>query len=182
MLVILGGVDMDLLDLDLDVDMDLDFDAEPSFTDWGMVGLKWFNLGDVPLMLWLSALALSSFMITALVDQEMPDATNGELAIVILRNLALGSLAAKILTQPLKGKLKFVEPNTVRDLLGRSCTVVSQTVTESQGIAECTTEDGAPLRLNVRMLEGAAQKNSLVEIIDYSEETGIYHVRPKQEN
>lgn len=178
-MVILGGIDLDMFDLD--VDFDLDFDAEPSFTDWGLVGLKWFNLGDVPLMVWLGAFALSSFMITVLIDGGKQNLTDGELATIIARNIGLGVLAAKLLTQPLKGKLKFKEPNTVRDLLGQTCEVVSLQVNPTHGIAQYNTDDGAPLRLNVRTLDGTIAKGSIVQIIDYSTETGIYFVEPVEE-
>ena len=48
--VILGALDFDLFDFDVDLDGQPD-----SFLDWGMVGLKWFNLGEVPLMVWLTS-------------------------------------------------------------------------------------------------------------------------------
>ena len=175
LLVILGAMDLDLLDIDLDVDMDTDMDA--SLADWGMVGVKWFNLGDVPLMLWVSFLALASWSISVYYDKPMPDADNYELATVIIRNLALGLLAAKILTQPLKGKLKHKEPNTLKEMIGRTCVVITSEVTQKHGNAVCTVEDGAPLQLNVRTIEGTVHKDDVVEIVDFSPETGVYYVQ-----
>ncbi len=174
-LVILGAMDLDLLDIDIDMNMDADVDA--SLADWGMIGVKWFNLGDVPFMLWVSMLALASWSMSVYYDKPMPNATNYELATVIIRNLALGLLAAKILTQPLKGKLKHKEPNTIKEMIGRTCIVISNEVNQKHGTALCTVEDGAPLQLHVRTVEGTVHKDDVVEIIDFVPETGVYFVQ-----
>ena len=55
-LVILGGIGLEVFDLDLDVSPDPGGDG--SIFDWGVLGLRWFNLGEVPLMVWLTAFAL----------------------------------------------------------------------------------------------------------------------------
>ena len=175
LLLVLGTIDLDMFDLDLDIDTDIDVNS--SFFDWGLVGIKWFNLGDVPLMFWLSIVALTAWSITVHYDGPMPNATRSELAVVMIRNFGLGLLAAKLLTQPLKGKFKSKPPNTVREMIGRTCVVITSEVTPKHGNALCHVSDGAPLQLNVRTVEGAIPKSALVEIVDFSPDTGVYFVQ-----
>lgn len=177
MLVTLGGLGIDLLDIDFDVDTDIDH----SLADWGMVGIRWFNLGDVPLMVWLTALALSSWLMTVTFDRDTVPGLSWETAAIALRNFGIGLLAAKLLTQPLKGKLKHREPNTLEELLGRHCSVRTSEITADFGQIECPTDNGAPLLLNARTHDGPLPKGSTVEIVDYSPEMRLYFVRRVQE-
>lgn len=175
LLVILGGVGLEAFDLDLDMDLDADFHG--SLADWGMVGVRWFNLGDVPLMVWLTVLAMTSWLLTVTFDRQTVPASAWETTGIVLRNLGIGLLAAKLLTQPLKGKLKHKEPNTLPELLGRHCQVRTSEITPEFGQVECPTDDGAPLFLNARTSEGAIPKGRTVEIVDYSPESRLYVVR-----
>lgn len=177
-MVILGGLDMDLFDIDLDLDMDVDADA--SVTDLGMLGLKWLNIGEVPFMLWFSLVVLFSWVVTMVFDRNIADPSAQQSTIAIMRSLGVGILGTKVVTNPMRGKFRMKEPNTVRDLMGKTCSVVTSEVTPEFGNAIYYVEDGAPLRLNVRTLEGSAPKDSIVQIIDYAPETGIYYVQPTQ--
>ncbi|MBT5019024.1 MAG: DUF1449 family protein [Planctomicrobium sp.] len=178
MSVILGGLDMDLFDIDLDFDLDADVDA--SVTDLGMLGLKWLNLGEVPFMLWVSLVTLVGWVVTMIFDRNIVDPSAQQSTISIVRSLGIGILGTKVITNPMRGKFRMKEPNTVRDMLGRTCSVVTSEVTPEFGNAIYHVEDGAPLRLNVRTLEGSAPKDSLVQIVDYAPETGIYYVQQTQ--
>lgn len=175
LLVILGGMDLDTFDFDLDIDLDADVDT--SVTDLGMLGLKWLNLGEVPFMLWTSAVVLFSWIVAMVFDRNLGNLTTQESIALILRNLGIGIVATKIVTNPLRGKFKMKEPNTVAEMIGRQVSVVTSEVNTEFGNAICHVEDGAPLRLNVRTLEGSIPKESLAQIIDYSSETGIYYVK-----
>jgi hypothetical protein len=175
LLVLLGAFEIDLLDVDFDHVMEA---KQASLADWGMMGVKWFNLGDVPLMVWLTVLALASWLITLTFDRNLENPTTGELAVVIARNFGLGLLAAKVITQPLKGKLKHKEPTTAREMLGRTCVITTSEATAEFGYADCQIEDGAPLKLNVRAVADAIPKGATARIIDYSPETGIYYIEP----
>ncbi|MEW4490772.1 hypothetical protein AB1L42_22005 [Thalassoglobus sp. JC818] len=176
LLVIAGGIDIDVFDFDLGFDMDLDPDVSPSATDLGMLGLRWLNLGEVPFMVWLSIVAIVSWISTMLLDRGLEDPTLGESAFAIARSLGLGIVGAKLITNPLRGRLRIKQPNTLSDLLGKTCTIVTTEANSEFGQAMCAVDNGAPLRLNVRTVEGSAAKDSLVRIVDYSPETGIYYV------
>ncbi len=173
LLVILGGIDMDAIDFDLDLDADMD----ASVTDLGMLGLKWLNLGEVPVMLWLSIVSLAAWVVTMVFDRDMVNPTFQQNAVAIARSLGIGILVAKLLTNPMRGKLRTKQPNTVQDMLGRTCSVITSEVTPKFGNGICHVEDGAPLRLNIRTFEGSIPKDAVVQIVDFSPETGIYYVK-----
>ena len=174
LLVILGAFDLDFLDFDMDLDPGLD--GHESVFDWGLVGLRWFNLGDVPVMVWVSAFVLPAWLASTTFDKGLTDPTTKQIAIAVLRDVGIGLVAAKIITTPLKGKLKLVEPNMVEDMIGRSCVITSLEATPDFGQAQCQAE-GAPLMLNVRAVEGAIPKGERAEIVDYSAEQRVYFVR-----
>lgn len=176
LLVIAGAMDVELFDFDLDFDPGLD--GHESFLDWGLVGLKWFNLGDVPLMVWMSAFALPAWIISTIWDRNLADPATREIVVSVMRSAFVAVFAAKLLTQPLKGKLKHVEPNRIEELLGKTCVITTSEATPAFGQARYETE-GAPLLLNVRTVEGAIGKGQIARIVDYSDELHIYYVRPQ---
>ena len=182
LMMILGAIDLDFFDLDLDLDTDVDVDvnADASFLDWGMVGLKWFNLGDVPLMVWMTVFGIAAWCMSLYFDQNMAQASTQQMATAILRNIGVGLLAAKGITQPLKGRLKLVEPNNIEELLGRTCVVTTVEATEEFGQAQCHA-DGAPLLLNIKTVDGAHTKGALVEIVDYEPDDKVFFVRAVDE-
>lgn len=173
LLVIVGGIDMDGIDFEFDIDPD----STGSITDLGFLGLKWLNLGEVPLMVWLTVVAGASWLASMIFDRNLENPDSQQIIISIIRSLAIGVIAAKVVTNPLRGKLRLKQPNTIEQMLGRTCRVITSSVTPEFGHGECAVEDGAPLRLNIRTLEGAIDKGTEVEIIDYSPETSVYYVR-----
>lgn len=176
LLVIAGAFDIELFDFDIDLDPGLD--GNESFLDWGLVGLKWFNLGDVPLMIWVSAFALSACILSNVFDRNLTDPTSQDIVISVLRTAFIAVFAAKLLTQPLKGKLKHVEPNRIEEMIGKTCVITTSEATPEFGQARYEAE-GAPLMLNVRTVEGAISKGQIAQIVDYSHEQHLYYVRPQ---
>ena len=158
LLTILGAVDFGLFDIDLDIDTDVDTDV--GIFDWGMAGLRWFNLGDVPLMIWLSAFAFPAWIAALILHRDLVDPTPLDVARALAWDFLIGMFAAKILTHPLKGKLKHVEPNPADELIGSMVTITSSEVTTAFGQAQFHTGQGAPLNLNVRTLEGVVNEGT----------------------
>ena len=168
--VMLGALDIDIFDIDLDVDSDVD-----SVLSIGFIPLRFLNLGRVPLMVWLSFVALSMWMLSMVFDHPLPESL--PLAVqAFARNLGISLLVAKFLTNPLRDKFDPVEPNRAEDLIGQTCVITTSEVTETTGRAEHKTA-AAPLLLNVRATEKALAKGELVEIVDFNPETHIYFVR-----
>ena len=174
-LVILGGLDMDFLGFDLDIDPGLD--GHQSILEWGLASFRWLNLGDVPLMLWMSVFAIAAWLTGSLLDRHLTDPTTQQIVLSILRNFGVGLVAAKVFTQPLKGKFRILDPNPAAGLVGRTVTVWTYEVTPTSGQAHYATRDGAPLLLNVRSVEGNLAKGTLAEIVEYSTENNVYYVR-----
>ncbi len=171
--VIIGALDLDLFHFDLH----LDLDGHESFADWGMVGLKWFNLGDVPLMVWVTAFSLPMWLASVVLDRNLSEPTTQQIVTAILRNAGIALVAAKVLTAPLKGKLKHVEPNPATSLVGRTCIVTTGEATPTFGQAQIDTTDGAPLMLTVRTTGGSLAKGMRAEIVDYAPELHVYYIR-----
>lgn len=175
LLMILGAFDLEFLDFDLDVDADPG--ADVTVVDWGMLGLKWLNIGDVPLMFWLTAFAFPAWISATFFNRGLVDPNTMEIARALARDTFIGLFAAKLLTQPIKGKLKHVEPNPAAGLIGEIVTITSSEVTTEFGQAQYHTGNGAPLNLNVRTLEGVVAKAESARIVDYSPESHLYFVQ-----
>jgi hypothetical protein len=196
LLVLVGALGLDLFDVDLhmdadvggdiDVDGDIDLDVgEPgafaSFLSLGVVVLRFLNIGRVPLMVWLSMFALSLWLLTMALDKPEYHAALLQDLFILLRNGVIALACAKIMTQPLRGKFDPVEAPTVRELVGRECTVVTPTISEQSGQVRCATE-AAPLLLNARTRGEPLAKGDRAVIVEIDLAQGIYFVeKAKQE-
>jgi hypothetical protein len=193
--VLSGVLGLDILDFDLDmdadvggnidVDGDVDIDVgEPgalgSMLGMGVVVLRFLNIGRVPLMLWVSVFALSLWALTMFLDKPENHVTLGHDLIILLRNAAIAIVCTKVLTQPLQGKFDPVESQTVRDLIGKQCTVVTPSITETSGQVRCATE-AAPLLLNARTKGEPLAKGELAVIAEIDLSQGIYYVEKAEQ-
>jgi hypothetical protein len=84
-MVILGALDLDVLDLDLDVDTGQDLGWFPSV---GLVALRFLNVGPIPLMIWLSIFALSLWIISVSWHDPAYNDNNWLALQVLVRNVA----------------------------------------------------------------------------------------------
>lgn len=170
--VIIGVLDLDLLDFDLDLEVGT---GNPSVLDFGFIGLKFLNLGEVPVMLWMSIFALSMWMLSINFDADAAIDSVMDYLPLFLRNLGISLVVTKLVTQPFKGYFQFTPPNQIETLLGKSCYVTSSSVTEKFGQAELQT-DGAPLKLHIRSEDESIQKGDLVRLTDYDTEKQVFYV------
>lgn len=170
-MVMLGALDFELLDFDLDFDTDAP-------TSIGFVTLKFFNIGEIPLMIWLSAFGLSWWAASIFFGMAIdgpPSETFGPAVWQIARNLAIGLLLTKAATQPL---CKIFAKQTARmpeDLIGQECEISTYDATPDAGQARFPT-DTAPLLLNVRTTGETLGKGHIARIVDYDSETKLYLV------
>lgn len=172
LLVIVGAADLDLFDIDVGSGVE----AQGSVLDWGLAGVKWFNLSDVPFMIWLTAFAIPTWLMAMAFNRELIDPSTWEVVQACARDFGVGLVAAKILTQPLKGKLKFSEPHPSQDLIGRTVLITTSTATPEFGQARLDTDDGAPLLLNVRTPLGAIVQGREARIVDYDPQAHLFFV------
>ena len=185
--VLSGVVGLDVFDFDLDLDGDVDLDVDVdgdldipsghmgSIMSVGVVVLKFLNVGSVPIMLWFSMFSLVLWMLTTTLDNPAHHESVLQDFMVLARNGFFALIGAKLLTQPLRGKFDFVEPNLPRDLIGNTCVVTTTEVTETFGQAEYTTE-AAPLLLDVRSTDTSLTKGDRVLLVDFNPEQNTYSV------
>jgi hypothetical protein len=189
LMLILAGLDLDFLNFDLDVDADADVDMDIDGVDGdghlsdtvgiGFVVLRFFNIGRVPIMVWVSIFAITYWLLSVVLDRFLDDeGRRTELFYAVqygVRNFAVAVVLTKIFTQPLRGKFDPSEPNKPEDLIGKKCVVTTTDVTQSFGQAQYETE-AAPLLLNVRTREKPLAKGDVAVIVDHDAEENIYFV------
>ena len=170
--VIVGAVGMDAFDFDLDLDADADLD---SILGLGAVGFRFLNLGTVPIMVWMSAFALSFWSLSIWLQLPGDDPTGvWAVSLIVGRNALISLIPTKILTQPLRGKFDSAPPNPDKGMIGRTG-VVTITVTTTNGQIEIKTE-AAPLVLHARVKEEEIAKGDRIVIVDYDSESRIFEV------
>lgn len=160
------------------MDLDLDFEVPTegsSFLDFGFIGLKYLNLGDVPVMLWMSVFSLSMWMLSINFDYKIEIHSFIDYLPLAARNVGISLVVTKLLTQPFKGLFKFTPPNQVEALLGKTCRVTSTSVNHRFGQAEMEAE-AAPLKLHIRSEDETIQKGDLVRLTDFHSEQQVFYV------
>ncbi|MCA9133938.1 MAG: NfeD family protein [Planctomycetales bacterium] len=180
LLALAGTVDWDLPGSD--VDFDLDLDASQGAADGlAVLALKWLNLREIPLVLWLGTLAVLWWFLSAtlwsLVDSRF-FTTPGWLwsTLLVARNLALATLFTKWTTQPMTGWFT-TEKLDALSLIGQECHISSSEATPEFGQVKYKT-DGAPLLLNVRTDGPYLARGTPVWITHYDSKRRVYIVSP----
>ncbi|MCG8585093.1 MAG: YqiJ family protein, partial [Pirellulales bacterium] len=172
-LVILGAVDIQLFDFDLDTDIDVDAGAESI----GFVALKFLNIGNVPVMIWVAVFGLlwwiASLLLWAIYDQASPPEGTWSIAALVLRNVVIGLAGAKFATEPMRKYFDHTDNYKPKDLVGRQCEVTTYKVTSESGQAKLKT-DAAPLLIDVRTEGETLSKGDLATIVDVDTKANLY--------
>lgn len=186
--VIFGLLDFKTLDLDTHHEFNLTHDTHVAPDSSGM-GVSWlnnalafFNLGRVPLMVFLSFVALPLWVASILLNYYLGN-TSLLLGLLLLLPLLVGSLLlAKVLTLPFVHLFAALERNHDSGVqpLGKVCTVLLPTTHERLGQASVRLLNGAPLVLNVRAASAAAElrKGEAALVIDYDAARRCYLIEP----
>ncbi len=155
-LTIVGAADTDSLEPDLDVDLDADADADAHGSSFRLGLLRFFNLGEIPLMVLLSVLIALMWGTSVLLNYYLnPQGSLPLAAGLLLGNFIVCLFATKLVTTPLKPFMRALRAGEKhRPVVGRSCIIKTSEVTEDFGQAECEDESGNPLLLHVRISEG----------------------------
>lgn len=170
-LVILGAFDVDVLHLDVHLDADMD----SSLTGLGFLGLKFLNIGEIPVMIWASCFSLCLWMLSMLFNRAINPSDTQAVLLALGRDMVISAALTKVLTNPLRGHFVPDEPHPAEKMIGRTCVIATSQVDDVSGRAEFPTE-GAPLLLNVRTRKGTLHKGELAEIIDFDPEKRVYLV------
>ena len=200
-LFIIGAVGLEALDLDVDLDTDIDVDADVDIgadldadvdADVGdMPGngpafwisfLRFFNVGDVPMMILLSSFAFTAWAFSLLSNYYFNPGGAAWLSLVFLiPNIVLSMLITKIVTTPVKHLFKHATAGgeAPMKIVGKTCIVTTGEVTPAFGQAQIQLDDGPPVTLNVRCSEDVSLvKGQEAVVIDHDEEKNTYQVIP----
>jgi hypothetical protein len=172
LLVVVGALDLDVLDADLDVD---------GAGEGGLsAALSAAGLGGVPVTIVLSLVVLFAWVLSAtgagVVTRAFgqPGALGG--AAVALAALGLAVAATAIVARPLRRLFDAPRALENRRLVGRVCTITTQRVDGRFGQAEIA-DGGAGLLVPVRCTEpNDLTRGSAALIFDYCDEDGTFQV------
>ncbi len=167
-LIVLGAVGLDTFDLDLDTDADFDLDADgDAFAHTTPLSsvLRFFHLGEVPLMIVLSFFVVSMWVVSLLVNRFLNYDNLWWVALLwLVPNIVLSLFVAKAVTMPFRGVFRYIdggiEPRT--NFVGKTCIIKSGRATPKFGQAELFRADGVPLLLNVKTRPGIELKKGAV--------------------
>lgn len=183
-IVIFGFIGTDFLDIDLDLDMDTDADADVSGSSsadvsWINNALIFFNLGKIPLMIWLSFLAFPLWFICLNVNALL-GFENFFLGLLIFLPALIASLfIAKFLTWPfVKFFSKIDEDSKKKEIIGRVGIVTLSANHLSKGQAEIN-YNGTHLNFYITTREGTeVNKGDQILFVNTVGDTGVYLVEP----
>jgi len=190
--VILGALDIDALDFgsvtdatDLEVNLDSDVDVDVDSTPTGVGGIwsglmDFFNLVEVPAMIFLSILSLSMWLLQVNLNSMFNVAGGAATGFgLLVCSLIAGLFIAKAVTQPMRPLFKRLnEGEEMIQVIGQEGIVKSTQVDGEYGQVEVL-KSGAPLLVNARTAEGAEPipHGESVLIFREDKEKGIYIVR-----
>lgn len=169
-LSLLGAMELGGTDLTADAD---------GWESLGAGTLRWFHLGQIPIVLWLGCFAVFQWLIAYGLWHYFESAryvpTLGESAFLIGRNAILAAMATKIATGPLVPYLAQSHTFSEETIIGESCVISSGEATPSFGQAKYDT-GGAPLLLNIRTDGPTLLKGTVATIVAYDTERRLYTV------
>ena len=180
--VIVGVLDFKTLDLEISHDADVHHEAPHAHMgiDWLNNALAFFNLGRVPLMVFLAFVALPLWVGSILLNHYTHNASFA-LGLLFMGPLLLGSLlVSKVLTTPFVKLFATLEKDASAGVnpVGKVCTLALPISADRLGQATLRA-DGASLTLNVRSASGAAlRKGDTALVIDYDEQGRCYLIEP----
>lgn len=183
LIVIVGIIDVDSIDLDLDMDadtdIDVDVDGEVEVDGFSSV-LAFFNIGHMPLMVFVTFFTLPFWAITLLVNDYL-GGVSFLIGLVVIILAAFACLfIAKFLTIPIAKFYRGVKEKTeaVVDIVGQLCTAKLPVSNERTAQAEIKV-NGTSVLINVRTREGhEVAKGATALVIDYNEPQKFYYVEP----
>jgi hypothetical protein len=140
---------------------------------------KWLNLQQLPIVFWAGIFTLNWWAASILLWTTFDAAffkESGSVVVFLLiaRNIALGLLLTKLITQPMRGMFDTYELSSI-SLVGHEAEICSLDATPESGQVKYKT-DGAPLLLNVRTDGPHLPKGTRVWLTHYDKQKRIYIV------
>ncbi|TGE06297.1 DUF1449 family protein [Hymenobacter fodinae] len=187
--VIVGVLDLKSVDLDVDTHHDAHLGhhaavghAEAPGIGWLNHALTFFNLGRVPLMVFLSFVALTWWVGSLLINYYLHNESGLLGLLLLLPLLVVSLLVAKLLTLPFVRLYAAMEKSHDggERPLGKVCTVLLPTTAYRLGQASVQPLSGSPLMLNVLAASPTAElrKGDTALVIDFDEQRRCYLIEP----
>lgn len=174
--VIIGLIDLDLLDFDIDVDLDAGNDLSGFYAL-----LAFLNVKELPFMLVFSVIVLNFWVLSMLI-YLLPIVQGGFLNVLLMIGaIFISLLITKIVTTPLKGLFKKVhkeeESQMEEAVLGHMAVLLCDIKDDRLGQAEIK-RDGASILINVKAEDekDSFNKGEEVFIIKKDGEKDLYYV------
>ena len=185
LLVIFGIVGLELFDINFGVDYNAEVgDASAGNTGGGATTLgvlKFFHVGEVPIMILISIFAFSLWMVTYAATVTFSENLQGPLAILWIGPSLLISLGlTKAFLWPTSRLFQSFDgsKDAKVELVGRTCIVTSSDVTPKFGLAEVKI-DGPPIIIDVRAAKGDVfVKGDFALVVSRNKGNQTYLIRP----
>lgn len=175
-------------EVDLDAEIDADLDAEHhveghhhAHHDGGSLWnstLKFVNLGEVPVMVVVSALVVASWSFSMIANYYWTGGSALLATAFLAVNLVVSAVVTRYVTMPLKPLFRAMNKQYDKpvDVVGSHCKIVTTEATGEFGQGEVTT-GGAPLLINVRVLNNETlRRGDLAVIVREDQENRIFYV------
>ncbi|MGB3466044.1 MAG: hypothetical protein WBA74_12270 [Cyclobacteriaceae bacterium] len=184
-IVMLGAIDLDFfdVDIDLDVDTDVDLDTPDDISiGWFNSVLVFFNLDQIPLMIFITFLALPMWFISVVGNYYLAVDNVGMSLLLLIPNFIVSLFIAKFTTMPfvkLFSRLNKEETTRI-SFIGKICRVILVATDQHVGQAEVK-QDGSSFLISTRSVGNRnISKGDTALIIEYNEENKTYLIEPYQ--
>lgn len=142
--------------------------------------LSFLNVGQVPLTLIISVLALCLWLGSMIANRYFTGGSVVLATAALVPNFILAIIATRYITLPFRPIFRAITRDRDEDVtvVGQRCIIVTSEATPEFGQAEIKT-DGAPLLLNVRTLNDAyLTKGETAVVVRVDEDRSLYFVTP----
>jgi hypothetical protein len=180
--VIIGLADFSSFDIDIDADIDTDIaDTSEISVSWINGLFHYFNLGKVPLMVFVSFLALPMWVMSVIINYSLGNSSVLFSLILLIPIFLVSLFVAKILTFPFISIFKTLDKENhyaEESAVGKMCTVTLGASKDRIGQAEIR-YDGSVILLNVKTNgEIIAEKGKSAVVVDHIREGNYYLIEP----
>jgi hypothetical protein len=178
--VIVGLIDLDALDIDLDVEggeLEVEAGGHGS-VEWLNSVLLFFNIGQVPFMVFLTFLVIPLWVISVMGNYYLGNTSFLLGLILLIPNLVVSLFIAKFLTAPLVKVFGALDKESKEKVEGKICTLLTGASAQKVGQARIDT-GGSPLLLNVMTYEGISMDGGETGmVIERDPQKNIYFIEP----
>jgi hypothetical protein len=142
--------------------------------------LSFLNVGQVPLTLVLSVLALCLWLGSMIANRYFTGGSVALATIALIPNFIVAVIVTRYITLPFRPLFRAItrERNEEFQVVGQRCTIVTSEATPEFGQAEIKT-DGAPLLLNVRTVnDSVLSRGETAVVVRVDKDRSLYFITP----